>query len=232
MRRTVTPELLDRDAGTAQEIAESLADLRRINRWFGGVRVVEKLVRRVGDGARHLTWLDVASASGDIVEMVERRLAREGVAVKAVALDRAASHLPATLPAVQGDALALPFADGSFDVVSASLLVHHLEPDEVRRFAGEALRVCRRAVILNDLRRSWTHLALVYAGMPLYRSRLTRHDGVASVKQAYTESELRAMLTGLAARVEVERFYLCRMGAVLWKEQQSAISSWQLAVRD
>ena len=32
--------------------------------------------------------------------------------------------------------------------------LHHLKPAEVRRFAAVALRVCRRALILNDIRRS------------------------------------------------------------------------------
>ncbi|HMK23330.1 MAG TPA: hypothetical protein VK466_13430, partial [Terriglobales bacterium] len=62
------------------------------------------------------------------------------------------------------------------------------------------------------------HLGLVYAGMPLYRSRLTHHDAVASVRQAYTLEEILALLrrTG-AARIEVKRYYLFRMGVIVWK---------------
>jgi hypothetical protein len=60
----------------------------------------------------------------------------------------------------------------------------------------------------------------VYAGYPLYRSRLTRHDGPASVRQAYTAEEMRNMLAeSRAARVEVSLHYLFRMGVIAWKEQ-------------
>ena len=44
MKRVLTPELLDTDSGTPAEVAASLGDLRRINRWFGGVATTEDMV--------------------------------------------------------------------------------------------------------------------------------------------------------------------------------------------
>ena len=62
------------------------------------------------------------------------------------------------------------------------------------------------------------HLALVYAGMPLYNSRITRHDAPASVRQSYTPDEMKAMLRKTpAACVEIARHYLYRMGVIAWK---------------
>jgi hypothetical protein len=64
------------------------------------------------------------------------------------------------------------------------------------------------------------HLALVYAGTPLYRSRLTRHDAPASVRQAYTIKEMREFfMQAGAASVEIQRHYLYRMGVIAWKKQ-------------
>ena len=37
MKRVAIAELLDTDCWHAGEVASSLGDLRRINRWFGGV---------------------------------------------------------------------------------------------------------------------------------------------------------------------------------------------------
>lgn len=219
MKRTSTPEYLGSRSGfTTKEIAASLADLRMINRWFGGTRVARKLMQRVArvTGSRSLRWLDVAAASGDIATSLAREFADQGVRLQTVVLDRAHEHLSKALPAVQGDALALPFQDASFDVVATSLLVHDLEPAEVRKFLREALRVARTAVLINELRRSWTHLALVYAGMPLF-SRITRHDAPASVKKAYTPAELREIISD-GHRYELRRFYLWRMGIIVWKK--------------
>ena len=94
----------------------------------------------------------------------------------------------------------LPFRDNAFDVVSCSLFAHHFDPDPLRLIMGEALRVSRRAVIINDLIRSRLHLLLVYLGLPLFRSRITWHDAPASVRAAYTIREMKAILAGLPAR--------------------------------
>ena len=116
------------------------------------------------------------------------------------------------------DALALPFPTGAFDLVSCSLFAHHLEPGELARFAAEASRVSRCAVLINDLIRHPLHLALVYAGFPLMRSYVSRVDGVASVR-AYVPDEMRKILSNgsPARRVEISRHYLFRMGVILWK---------------
>ena len=217
MRRTVIPELLDSDAGTPAEIAAQLAELRLINRRLGGISTMTSLLRRVAQksGRRQLSLLDVAGASGDVARGAAQQLAREGIELSAVVSDRSASHLGNGLPTVAADALALPFADGAFDVVGCSLFAHHLEPEDITRFVREALRVARLAVVVNDLRRSALHLAGVYLAFPLF-SRMGRHDAVASVRRAYNADEMRDMLASSGRPVEVFDSYFFRMGAIVW----------------
>jgi ubiquinone/menaquinone biosynthesis C-methylase UbiE len=221
MRRKVVEELLDRDLGTADEIAASLDDLRRINIFFGGRRTAVTLLRQVfrESGLRELTLLEVGAATGDIPDTARRLLGREGMELRVTLLDRMWSHINGShRSAVCGDALHLPFRDNAFDIVSCSLLAHHLEPDELRRFAAESLRICRRAFLINDLIRSRLHLWLAYAGLPLFRSRITRHDAPASVRRAYTSREMREMLGELPTKeLTISCHYLYRMGVLLWK---------------
>ena len=236
MKRVVIPELLDADAGTRAEVEASLADLRMVNRWFGGARVMCRLIERVAraTGAKELSMLDVAAATGDIAYTAQQKLAQSGIRLRVTLLDRATSHFgrhpderrpdgrlyETGLLRVAGDALSLPFADASFDVVGCSLFAHHLEPEQIVGFAGEGLRVARRAVLINDLRRHPVHLALTYAGRALYRSRLTSHDGPVSIRRAYTVEEMREMLTRTpAARVEISHYYLYRMGVIAWRKE-------------
>src|SRR5581483_469443 len=102
----------------------------------------------------------------------------------------------------------------SFDLVGCSLFAHHLEPEQIGMFAREALRVSRIGLLINDLRRSYLHLAAVYAGKPLFR-RITRHDSVASVMRSYTPDEMRSMLNhGAARKITLTNNYLFRMGAI------------------
>jgi ubiquinone/menaquinone biosynthesis C-methylase UbiE len=221
MRRVVIPELLDTDAGTPAEIRGSLRDLRFFNARFGGVKTTTHLIGQVARqaGARSLSLLEVAAGSGYVAGRTRSRLRRHGIELQPVLLDRSSAHLNGSGPAVVADARALPFADASFDLVGSNLFVHHLEPEEVICFVREALRVCRRAVLVNDLIRHPLHLFLAYAGLPLYRSRLTRHDAPASVRRAYTVEEMHDLLARAgAARLDFSRHYLFRMGVIVWKE--------------
>jgi len=221
MKRVVIQELLDSDDGTPAEVAGSLLDLRMFNRWFGGVHTMTQLLRMVAARTRlkDLSWLDVAGGAGDLATLTQQSLAKSGTTLQPVVLDRAPTHLGNTHPAVCGDALALPFHDNSFDVVGSSLFVHHLEAEEIARFAVEALRVARHAFLIHDLMRHPLHLTLSYLGFPLYRSRITRHDAPASVRRAYTPAEIREIL-GKAnmGKIEIKTFYLYRMGVIVWKQ--------------
>jgi hypothetical protein len=219
MKRVPTPELLDTDSGTPSEIAASLSDLHRINRWFGGIGVTRHMLQRItGERMRTLSLLEVAAGSGHTPQLASRALERNGIHVNLTFMDRAPTHLRPSSRSVAGNVLALPFRDGSFDAVSSVLFVHHLSPDELVQFAREALRVCRVAMIINDIVRSPIHLALVYAGTPLYRSRLTRHDAPASVRQAYTPDEIRDLVQQAGpSRIDITRHYLFRMGVIAWK---------------
>ena len=223
MRRVVIPELLDTDAGTPAEVRGSLRDLRFFNSKFGGISSTTRLIEQVAlkTGARSFSLLEVAAGTGYVAGRTRSRLHHHGIELNITLLDRSPAHLNGSEPSVVGDARALPFADASFDLVSSNLFVHHLEPEELIHFVREGLRVCRRAVLINDLIRHPLHLFLVYAGLPLYRSRLTRHDAPASVRRAYTVEEMRAQLarTG-AARLDFSRHYLFRMGVIIWKEPQ------------
>jgi ubiquinone/menaquinone biosynthesis C-methylase UbiE len=149
-------------------------------------------------------------------------------------LDRAQSHLPggshasanhaARSSGVVADALALPFADGTFDLVSCSLFAHHLNEHQLAQFVREGLRVSRHALLINDLIRHPLHLALAFAGFPIMRSRVAWLDGLTSVRRAYIPDEIRSMAAWAVSatavtQVEISRNYLFRMGVIVWKSQ-------------
>ncbi len=220
MQRRVVPEWLDADKGSEREVRDSIADLQRINTLFGGVSSTTGMIRKIAreSGANRLSLLEVASGAGFVPLAAKQRLAKDGVALQVSLLDRARTHLPQNgVPTFVGDALALPFPDDSFDLISCGLFLHHLDPPQVAAFARETLRVARKAVLISDLIRSRLHLTLVHLGLPLFRSPITWHDAPASVRAAYTRAEVREMLFHSARKVEIGTHYLYRMGVILWK---------------
>ncbi len=228
MQRVNILEILDSDSCPPEQIAASLRDMSRINRWFGGVATTRRMIERVASttGRKHFSMLEVAAGFGEIPKLAAPQLARKGITLDITYLDRAHSHLLPGDRAVVADALALPFPDASFDLVSSSLFAHHLQPEELTRFASEALRVSRCAVLINDLIRSPIHLALVYAGFPLLRSYVSRFDGPASVRRAYIAEEIRRILTSGVPegnRIDISWKFLFRLGVIMWNASNAAV---------
>ncbi len=224
MQRVDAPEILDSDACSPADVAATLRDIGRVNRWFGGVATTQKMVERVAQasGVRHFSLLEVAAGSGELPEIVQKKLLRRGITLDVTLLDRQRSHLPAGSLSVIGDALALPFGDNAFDLVSCNLFAHHLNAQQLAEFVREGLRVSQHAVLINDLVRHPLHLALAFAGYPIMRSRVAWLDGLTSVRRAYVPDEIRSMLapafSPTAARIEISSHYLFRMGVVVWRE--------------
>jgi SAM-dependent methyltransferase len=107
--------------------------------------------------------------------------------------------------ALAGDALALPFASRSVDVVLCSQLLHHFTGDALGALLAEVQRVARHRVIVSDLRRSWLAAGGFWlVTFPLRFHAVTRHDGVVSVLRGFTGRELAALVrdaTGRTPRV-------------------------------
>lgn len=204
-------ELLDDPAADDAQVRESLRNIARANRWFGGtwaVRWAMHEVLRALPSASPLVLLDAGAGAGDLARAAVAVARTHGVALSVVCLDRhfAAAKLAAGAGrlALQADAGALPLADRSVDIVLLSQLVHHFDPASVASLLRESARVARRAVVVADLRRSRMASVLFRIGShAMGFDRVTIHDGLTSLQRAYTAVELVELLrrAGLAPRV-------------------------------
>lgn len=195
-------ELLDAGSASRGEIEKSLADLRRINSLLGntGIVVRETMAFLHQHNLREATLLDVGTGSADLPRALIQAARREGMKIKILGLDSKPLHLEMAthtknIHLVGGDAFHLPLADNSIDVVLTSLFLHHFRPPEIERLLCEFSRVSRTGWIMNDLTRHILPLLFFRASWPVFaRSYLTRHDGLASFRRAYTPDEMRDML--------------------------------------
>ena len=97
---------------------------------------------------------------------------------------------------IAGDARALPFPDRSVDIITCSLVLHHLDGDDSVRMLRECTRVARVRVIVADLRRSWLAVILLWlVSFPLRFHPISRHDGVVSIRRGFTVRELFTLVT-------------------------------------
>ena len=210
--RVDTPELLDEHDAPRADMERSLRDLRRINRFLGGIRIYRKMTHRF-EPFRSI--LDLGAGTADLLESVDASLR--------LALDIKIDHLlylrdSASVRAVVGDAMRLPFRERSIDVITSAHFFHHFSSEENERIAAEALRVARNGVAFNDTRRHYIPLLFIslLAAMRLV-GRITRYDGPASVRRAYTIEEALSIGRRVASRVTIVRAFPYRFGLLLWK---------------
>ena len=218
MKKVRGTELLDRPDLPQADIRANLADLRRINRYLSGTRVVRNFLRRElrRTELRRATLLDVGTGSADIPQALLDWCQQEGVRLSATAVDLRVSHATMffsgngcekALSLVAADALRLPFANESFTWVTASLLLHQFDEDQGVEVLRELYRVAQCSVLINDLERGRVPFVFMKLAWPVFaQSYVTRHDSAVSIRQAFKPQELEE----LARRAGFQNFVVRR----------------------
>jgi len=213
-RRATDPEMLD-EGVPDEEALRSLADIRFVNRWLGNRGRLASLVRPYLEASPRPRLLDVGCGSADIpaylLRQASRPLVAVGVDIKMLHLEAA----PREVRRVRADVRALPFPPRSFDVVMASLFLHHFDAGEVADVLRGLFALTRGALVINDLRRARLPYAFAKATFPLLlRSRVSRNDGLLSIRRAFTPDELAAAFSEAHIPVRIERTFPYRLLAV------------------
>jgi len=205
-------EVLD-GAVAAPERAASLADIDRLNSWFGGYALSLRAIRRLAAEVprdRPLRVIDVGGGTAAFAVRLARWARRNGRNVRVVVVDRdpttlrlacqAAAGYPEIL-LVRGDAAALPCRERAVDIVISALTLHHLEPAQAAVSLREMAAAARIGVVVNDLLRRRLSLGLVWLVTRLLGCHpISRHDGPLSVRRSYSPDELRALAEQAGAR--------------------------------
>jgi hypothetical protein len=199
------PELLDEHDAPHDDVERSLRDLRRFNRWAGGIGAYRRLLRRFGDVK---SVVDLGAGTADLLDSIPGDVMRVGVDFKI-------SHLMylrngSRAYRVVADAMHLPFRNDAVDVVTSSHFFHHFDDDENARIVGESLRIARAGAAFTDTRRHYAPLLFVHA-LALLRlvGRITRSDAPGSIRRGYTLAEVRTFAKrfgGTAFRLFPYRF--------------------------
>ena len=168
------------------------------------------------EACKNLSFLDLGAADGLLGRELASWADRQGwdwhftnldLCPFTAELDPAPRHVTASVTA-------LPFKDGSFDVVTASMMTHHLNSDaEVIAHFTEATRVARRVVLICDLHRN----AAFLLGLQMMLRCMSvpkefREDGALSVRRGWRVHEWQRLVK--SAGLE---------GATVWFEHGTRI---------
>jgi ubiquinone/menaquinone biosynthesis C-methylase UbiE len=193
-------ELLDSGIGSPGDVAANLAEMWRINRDLGGFQALTKHLYSRLLANPTSTILDLGTGGAEALANMARWARKCQLRVRFIGVDLSARNLKVArssvadfpeITLVQSDANSLSYPPDSVDFIISSLFLHHCSPEQITELLASAYRCSRRAIIMTDLVRSWPHLFAFQLVQPVFaRSYLTRHDGVLSIRRAYTPAEL------------------------------------------
>jgi SAM-dependent methyltransferase len=228
MIRCRTCELMDDPGLDAGVHAHALRSLNRVNRLLAVDLGLYAGVRQLGPVDR-MSVLDLGAGGGGFLDYLSRRRGGTGRPVlvgldrSAFALRQARAWYDGGIRSLLADALRVPLADNSVDVVTCSLFLHHFDEPDAVAILREAARVARRGIVVGDLTRSWLALVLTWlATRMVSRSPVFHVDGTRSVRAAFRVDEVAdlARRAGLAGASVRRRFPFRLM--LIWRKPGAA----------
>jgi len=214
LKRRYKAELIDDFSIQDERIDLALRELKLVNTFLGGKATTAegfRILRNRAGAFRTLKVLDVGSGGADVFGNNAENLS-------IVALDRnprtcayIEQHSPFT--AVCGDAQRLPFEQKSFDVIHASLFLHHFSEKEMTNLLRSFAEVSKLGIIINDLRRSIPALAGIKILTTIFsKSSMVKNDAPLSVLRGFSKCELQSILSDCGFK----HFVIKRTWAFRW----------------
>jgi ubiquinone/menaquinone biosynthesis C-methylase UbiE len=214
--RSDADELMDDFSITDERLTDALEQLRLVNRFLSGysttMAVLKPFLRsRAGQTTR---LLDLGTGIADFPEHIVCWAARQtpAIAVEIVAVDanpvtanyaraalkqRLSPELASKITVEVADALALPYAEKSFDLAMGAMFLHHFAQPNAIAILKSMERVSRHGILINDLHR---HPLAYYGIFTLTRllpaSPMVRNDGPLSVLRGFQKPDLIAIAQG------------------------------------
>jgi hypothetical protein len=200
--RTDKEELMDDFSIGGDLLRDTLDKLENINRWLGGNLMTVKALKKVIKNhpkEQELTIADIGCGHGDILRDVAKFGRKNGYKMKLIGMDANptaiayANELSTEFPELSfktEDIFSEAFKNRKFDVVLATLFLHHFKEAQLVSFLGNTLKQTKIGIVVNDLHR---HKLAYYLFMLLsvfIKNNMIIEDGLTSVLRGFKRNEL------------------------------------------
>ena len=200
--RTDKEELMDDFSIGGDLLRDTLDKLENINRWLGGNLMTVKALKKVLKNhpkEQELTIADIGCGHGDILRDVAKFGRKNGYKMKLIGMDANptaiayANELSTEFPELSfktEDIFSEAFKNRKFDVVLATLFLHHFKEAQLASFLGNTLKQTKIGIVVNDLHR---HKLAYYLFMLLsvfIKNNMIIEDGLTSVLRGFKRNEL------------------------------------------
>ena len=213
--RTDKEELMDDFSIGGDLLRDTLDKLENINRWLGGNLVTVNSLKKVLKNhpkEQALSIVDIGCGHGDILRDVAKFGRKNGYKMTLLGIDANptaiayANELSTAYPEVHfktEDIFSEEFKKREFDVVLATLFLHHFKEEPLLSFLDNTLKQTKIGVVVNDLHR---HTLAYYLFMLLsvfIKNKMIVEDGLTSVLRGFKRKDLMQLSERLQVKPEI-----------------------------
>ncbi|HEY5753024.1 MAG TPA: methyltransferase domain-containing protein [Chthoniobacterales bacterium] len=198
------PERMDIVEAVTPELESDLANLEKLNRFFGAYHLIAWHLHRFLKPGKTYRLLDLCTGSGDIPRFIIGWARRRNIALHIDAVDflqptltiaRARSERFPEIRFLRADARSFSAAD-PYDGVLCSLALHHFSETAAVAVLQNMRRLAKNFVLVADLERNWLTTAGVwFITATVFRQPMTVHDARLSARRAFSFREFRELAT-------------------------------------
>ena len=213
--RTDKAELMDDFSIGGDLLKDTLDKLENINRWLGGNLVTVNSLKKVLKNhpkEQALSIVDIGCGHGDILRDVAKFGRKNGYKMTLLGVDANptaisyANELSTAYPEVHfktEDIFSEEFQKREFDVVLATLFLHHFKEEPLVSFLDNTLKQTKIGVVVNDLHR---HTLAYYLFMLLsvfIKNKMIIEDGLTSVLRGFKRKDLMQLSERLQVKPQI-----------------------------
>ena len=201
--RTRDSEVMDDFELKGEELAKTLRDLDKVNKWLGGNQItlegIKKIISTTSPG-KPVRIVDVGCGNGMMLRQVAEYGRKNNVNLELLGIDanpyaiEIAEGLAKDYPEIKFEAINIfstSFAEKKYDIVLCTLTLHHFEDAKIEQLLKVFLESARLGIVINDLQRSRAayYLFQVFCAVFIHNE-IAREDGLTSILRGFRKSDL------------------------------------------
>jgi len=200
--RSTEEETMDDFSMEGEMLQNTLDQIAAINKRLGGnkatINGLHTLLQTKAKGST-IFLIDLGCGSGDMLRAVADYGRENNYIFKLTGIDaneftvNYARDLSADYPEInylKMDVRAAEFAELQFDIVIATLFLHHFKNEEIEKMLGALTKKVKTGIVINDLHRSRTAYYLFKFISIFISNPMVKKDGAISVLRGFKKSEL------------------------------------------
>lgn len=206
-KRSEETEIMDDLEMEGEELARTLAEIKYINDWLGGNKVVLNALKQIFkniDPEKTIKILDLGCGGGEILREIAAYCRKKNIKVELVGIDANAFTINYAIEQcayykevsfLKLDIFSDDFKNLTYDIAVCSLFLHHFENDKIVQILRTINKSAKIGLIINDLQRSKIAFFLFnLVTAILFAGKMAKNDGKISIKRSFLKTDLIAYL--------------------------------------